>query len=129
MDSIALGKIIELADVVNPQGRWAGRHSAICLTTKAEYTSGSPIKAVVVSSQLHYTAADCMVEMKHGKGRRHPQTGFSKRCAAICCWVVVVDEDDIVEYRNIIWGSLLRDVLDCIARAQARKKSGSSTQS
>jgi hypothetical protein len=130
VDNITLGKVMLVKDLVDPQGNPARPHRAICLTTKDEHANGSPIIAVVVSSQLRLAATDCMVVMdKLWQKGGHPQTGFDRRCAAICCWVVKVEEESILRYHNVVYGSVLQNVLDCVARAQARKKSGTSATS
>lgn len=121
MDEIDLGKLILVDDVIDPQGNPAGEHTVICLTTKDEYALGSQVEAVVVLSKLHYTTKDCMVIMPSANGG-HPQTGFDRKCAAICCWVVKVKEKNILRYGNRIYGSLLRQVLECVAKVQAEKQ-------
>jgi hypothetical protein len=132
VDIITLGKVMLVRDLIDPQGNPVEPHKVICLTTKAEDASGSPIMAVVLSSQLHHAAADCMVVMDKlwAKGG-HPQTGFDRKCAAIRCWVVVVDKDSIIRPYNLIYGVVLQNVLDCVARVQASKRAAasSSTQS
>jgi len=120
VDEPELGKVVLLRNVVDPQGNQAGKHYAIILTSKDEYAAGKPLRAVVVSSKLGYTAKECMVMMPWARPK-HPQTGFSEKCAAICCWIVQIQETDIIQYGKYIWGSLLHDVISCVARAQAAK--------
>lgn len=130
MDNVDLGRLMLVAGLTDPQGNPVEPNTVICLTGKDEYARGSPIKAVVVSSQLHHTTADCMVVLNGlwAKGG-HPQTGFTKKCAAICCWVVEVAEDDILRCRNLIYGRVFEEVRACVTRVQAEKKKARSTHS
>ena len=118
VDEPELGRVI-WADVVDPQGRPAGEHAAIILTTKAEYAAGQPIKAVVISSKLHLGTPGAMVMMKHLKRERgHPRTGLTKKCAAMCNRIVSVEESDIRRYCGLIYGKDLEEILKCIRVSQ-----------
>src|SRR5271163_3090523 len=94
-----LARIVWLEDVIDPRGRNAGRHAAIILTTKQEYSDGSPLKAVVISTKLNLGAADNMVMMKSlSRPGGHPVTNLTKKCAAMCKWTILVEESDISSY-------------------------------
>jgi hypothetical protein len=132
VDNIVLGKVMLVEDLIDPQGNPVKPHRVICLTTKDEYASGSPIRAVVVSSRFHDTATDCMVLMdKLWMKGGHPQTGFDRKCAAICCWVVEFDKHSILRFHNLIYGAVFQKVQDCVNKVQAekKKKAKPSTQS
>ncbi|MFO0965479.1 MAG: type II toxin-antitoxin system PemK/MazF family toxin [Gemmataceae bacterium] len=116
MRDIRLGRLI-WTDVVDPQGNPAGEHAAIVLTAKEEHEAGKPIRAVVVSSKLTYAPKEWMVEMPSDP-KGHPQTKFRVECAAMCHWIVEVDETRINKYGSIIYGQLLTRVMECIAQAR-----------
>ncbi len=109
MDDIARGRVIWL-DVTDPQGNAAGEHAAVILTTKDEYEAGKPIIAVVISSKLHHAPKDRMVMLPWQRGG-HPRTGLSMRCAAMCDWLVTVNEDHINSYGGRVFGKWLEEII------------------
>jgi hypothetical protein len=117
VDKPGLGRLIWLHEVIDQRGRPAGPHAAIILTTQEEHEAGAPIVAVVVSSKLHHEPEDEMVLLPWAKGG-HPQTKLSKKSAAICRWIVQVEESNIASYGNLIYGRLLQDILECVRRLQ-----------
>jgi hypothetical protein len=124
VDRIDEGRIVWLSDVRDLRGEPVGPHYAIILTTNEEYEAGEEIKAVVVSSKLQHAKPDEMVLLPWANAR-HPQTGFDRQCAAMCGWVVSVEETSIARYGNRIYGKLLLDIVECIARVRARRQSTS----
>jgi len=122
VDKLDCGRIVLLREVVDPQGKLVGEHFGIVQTTKAELQAGYPIRVAVISSKLHYTTNCSMVKLPYlNQKGGHPQTSFTKPSAVICCWVVDVSADDILEYGRIVWGQLLQDIAACVSRAAEAK--------
>jgi hypothetical protein len=100
-------------DVTDPQGTPVGDHAAVILTTNAEYESGAPIRAVVISSKLQHAAKDRMVELPWSRGG-HPRTGLSKQSAAMCDRIVTVNEDHVRKFGGLVSGKLLDQIVALI---------------
>lgn len=118
MGDLTIGRMIWLKQVMDPQGDLKGPHAAIVLTSKDELNQGKPIKAVVISSQLHGLSEDQMVRLRHQRGG-HPQTGLNRPSAAIGHWVVDVPNGDIDKVGSLVFGEVLVNVIQCVNRAKA----------
>jgi mRNA-degrading endonuclease toxin of MazEF toxin-antitoxin module len=123
VDRITRGRVIWL-DVTDPRGIPVGDHAAVILTTKAESESGELLKAVVISSKLQHAAKERMVELPWSRGG-HPRTGLSKRSAAMCDWIVTVNEDHIRKYGGLVSGKLLDQIVALINPPTESEQAGS----
>jgi len=113
---IERGRIVWLTNVLDSQGNPTADHRGIVLTTHADYQAGKPIRAAMISSKLNFTTADRMVKLKHLKRPGgHPQTGLDRPSAVICDWTPIIQEDDITSFGNMIYGSVLAEILEKVA--------------
>lgn len=120
MDDIERGRIVWLTNLLDSQGNPTDDHRGVIITTKADFKAGKPVRAAIISSKLNYTSADRMVRLKYLKRPAgHPQTGLDRPSAVICDWTPVVKEQDITEFGNIIYGSVLAEILEKVAEAQS----------
>jgi hypothetical protein len=113
---IERGRIVWLTNVIDSRGKPTEDHRAVILTTNVDYEAGKPIQAAHISSKLDYTSQDRIVMLRHAKGG-HPHTGLNKPSAVICDWLNRdVDEDDITEYGNMIYGETLIEIMTKVAK-------------
>lgn len=116
MADIERGRIVWLTNVIDSQGNPTDDHRGIILTTNGDYQAGRPIKAAIISSKLNYTTEARMVLLKYLKRPGgHPQTGLDRPSAVICDWTPIVKEDDITSYGNLIYGSILAEIMEKVA--------------
>jgi hypothetical protein len=114
VDDLGYGRMIWL-DVTDPQGKPAGEHAAVILTTKAERDAGHPIKAIVISSKKKYTTTDRRVSIPHAQGR-HIYTNLDKESWAICDWEITVDTSKINRRKGRIPDKYLYQIVECRKR-------------
>ena len=110
MEDIERGRLVWLKNVIDTRGKPTHPHCAVILTTNADFNAGKPIKAAIISSKFDGKSADRIVKLRHMRGG-HPQTGLDRPSAVICDWILDIDEDDITRFGNILYGSVLIDVL------------------
>ncbi len=124
MDVPDRGRIVWLEDVIDPQGKNAGPHPAIILTTKQEHENGSPIKAVVISTKLHLGTAENSIPLRSSSAPGgHPQTKLREKCAAMCKWTVIVEESKINRYAGRVFGHDLEKIAQCVKENEDKELS------
>lgn len=100
-----------MTNVIDSRDRPTHDHHAVIVTTEDDYDAGKPIKVVFISTNFSMSSEEKYVEMLWDR-RGHPQTGFRTRCAAMCDWLRIVEEKDILEYGKEISPAKLKDILE-----------------
>lgn len=93
---------VRYADIVfanhvpDPAGRNHKNRRVVVITPDAELAAGYPIVVVGVTGSLQNMTADhVLLPYKNPPGTRHPVTGLTKRAAALCTWLVIIDPADL----------------------------------
>lgn len=90
------GRIVWV-EIRDPQGRNLKKRPAVIVTPTADLEAAKPIVCVAITTELPSKLTDDFVLLPYQTGG-HPRTGLRKRCAAMCSWLVVVTEDEIIDY-------------------------------
>jgi mRNA-degrading endonuclease toxin of MazEF toxin-antitoxin module len=113
VSTLERGRIVYV-ELLDPQGRNKKRRPAIILTASEEITPEGEVTVVAISSQLDQAPADAQVELPW-HAQRHPRTGLSERCAAVCSWVLTVPVQSIVGQGGKVTGTHLIRILEKVA--------------
>jgi mRNA-degrading endonuclease toxin of MazEF toxin-antitoxin module len=90
------GRIVWL-ETCDPQGRNLKKRPAVIVTPTSEIEEDKPIVCVAITTDIPHVQSEDFVLLPYQNGG-HPRTGLSKRCAAMCSWLVVIREDEIIGY-------------------------------
>jgi mRNA-degrading endonuclease toxin of MazEF toxin-antitoxin module len=82
-------------ETCDPQGRNLKKRPAVIVTPTTEIQAGNPVVCVAITAELPRKLTDDFVLLPYQRGG-HPRTGLRKRSAAMCSWLVVVTEEEIV---------------------------------
>ena len=105
------GRII-WTDFFDPQGRNKSPHPAVILTSREEIEAGDSIVVSVVSTQLNLSKPEDRVELPWDpRPGGHAVTKLNKRCAAVCFWIVEIQEEDILRYAGVVPERALKEIL------------------
>jgi mRNA-degrading endonuclease toxin of MazEF toxin-antitoxin module len=98
---------VECAD---PQGRNRKVRPVVVLTSAADIGAGKPVVAVAVTTTLPKPLPADYVPLPWSH-RRHPRTGLSEPCAAVCSWFVHVPDPDAATIAGVVSGKHLREIV------------------
>lgn len=109
-----LGQVV-WASVEDARGYRKLRPAVIVTPTERIATAGT-LEVVAVTSRLpEPLPADHVLLPWHAQ--RHPRTGLSRKCAAVCTWVVRIDSGDIEDVAGVLPGAVILDILSKVAVA------------
>lgn len=90
------GRIIK-ARVEDPQNRNPKVRTLLIVTPSEEIDSADTFSCVAITGTLPKKLPDdCVLLRYHNRG--HPQTGLTKRCAAMCSWLVELRSNQIISF-------------------------------
>jgi mRNA-degrading endonuclease toxin of MazEF toxin-antitoxin module len=101
--------------ISDPNGQNSKERPAVIVTATDEIRPGEPFVAVAITGTLEHPLPPEYVELPWHP-RRHPRTGLKKRCAAACHWLVVVRQEDILEYAGVVPDAKMLAILERIPK-------------
>lgn len=113
-DVLAQGSIIE-ASVLDTQGRNPKRRPLVIISPTEQIQDGEPFYCAAITGSLPTILPDDHVLIPYSNSGRHPYTGLSKRCAAVCSWAVRVKPEDVIEIRGTVPTKQLQTIINKIA--------------
>jgi mRNA-degrading endonuclease toxin of MazEF toxin-antitoxin module len=106
------GRIV-LAEIHDPQGRNPKIRPLVIVSETEEIRSDQSFLCVAITSTLpRKLPEDCVLLTYHARG--HPRTGLKKRCAAVCSWLVEIQEEDIQRFIGEVSPTELDRILDSL---------------
>ncbi len=105
MEPLQRGRIVWV-EIPDPNGRNPKLRPAVILS---QIESDEPFVAVAVTSTLPAPLAPSMVELPwHPKG--HPRTRLTRRCAAVCNWLVELTADQVRDTAGLVPDRPLQEI-------------------
>lgn len=98
------------ATVADSAGRNAKRRPAVVVTPTAEIKAGEPMVAVAATSSFDASLPPNLVELPWHRSR-HPRTGLSRRCAAVCDWLLEIDPSRVEAIGGVVPSAVLAEIL------------------
>ena len=90
------GRIV-LAEIPDPQNRNPKIRPVVIVNPSDEIAAGKGILVVGITSTLpRKLPENCVLLSFHAAGHTH--TGLKKRCAAMCSWLVEIEESQIIKF-------------------------------
>jgi mRNA-degrading endonuclease toxin of MazEF toxin-antitoxin module len=113
-----LGSVV-WAEFPDPQGRNPKRRPAVVLTTAEDIAAGTPIVVVAVTTQLPRTLPPDYVRLPWSRPR-HPRTGLSSPCAAVCTWLAVIQAENVLEVAGRVPDDKLEAIVEKVTKGPAQ---------
>jgi mRNA-degrading endonuclease toxin of MazEF toxin-antitoxin module len=101
--------------VADAAGRNPKCRPAVVVTPTAEITPGETILVVAATGMFDLPLSPNQVELPWHRNR-HPLTGLTKRCVAVCDWLVEIDPSYIDRVGGLVPSAVLADILARIPR-------------
>jgi mRNA-degrading endonuclease toxin of MazEF toxin-antitoxin module len=106
------GRIV-LAEIPDPQSRNPKIRPLVIVSDSEEIRSDQGLLCVGITSTFpRKLPDDCVLLAYHPRG--HPRTGLKKRCAAMCSWLVEIDEEAVHRYIGMASPRELEQILDVL---------------
>jgi len=104
------GRIVKV-NIPDSQGRTTHPHPAVVLTSAEDITAGFPIVVAGISTKLHLSEPKNRVMLPWNPRRGGDYlTNLDKRCAAVCNWIVTINESDILAYYGMTPSYAIADI-------------------
>ncbi len=113
--TLQLGQIVWAA-VADARG-YRKLRPAVIVAPSDRIRAGGPLEAVAVTSRLPEPLPPDHVLLPWHR-QRHPKTGLTRKCAAVCTWVVRIHPDDVQDAAGVLPGATLLEILK---KVQARQ--------
>ncbi len=109
MPTLARGTIVWV-QIDDPQGRNPKCRPAVVLTATNEITPDGEVWVAGISTQIGAAPPEECVELPWHRDR-HPKTGLTERCEAVCTWLKKVKVSDIQGLAGVVPGAPLLHIL------------------
>jgi hypothetical protein len=119
--AIVYGRIVyPLAPVADPQGRnpKPGRPFVV-VSTPQEIKSGSALKLVGITSELHSSPPDHYVALPYGK---HALTRFDEACAALCTWQITLEASEVEVSNRLVRPAIVETIRERVRHLSREPK-------
>ena len=110
-----LGEIVLVSRLLNPQGRNPKDRPAVVMTTADLEGQGMPLLIIAVTTLIPHPLPDDHLLLLWQRPR-HPRTGLTKRCAAVCSWLTWIDEERILQSIGFVPGKQLKALKEALER-------------
>jgi hypothetical protein len=87
----------------------------VIVTATAEIQPDAPIAAVAITSTLKDPLGPEYVELPWKRGG-HPRTGLKQRCAAVCNWLIAIQQDAVKDFAGTVPPPQLLAILEKLPR-------------
>ncbi len=111
---LSRGRIVWV-EMVDPQGRNSKCRPAVIVTPSEDLRPEGAIWVVGISTQVGSGLAENQVELPWHR-QKHPRTGLSERCVAVCNWLVRVPVSSIQSEAGSVPGPALARILSLVGR-------------
>jgi mRNA-degrading endonuclease toxin of MazEF toxin-antitoxin module len=111
------GQIV-MVELLDPAHRNAKVRPAIVVTPTEEISVEAQLLAVAITGTLPKPLPASYVLLPY-HAKRHPRTGLTKRCAAVCEWLVEFDQTKIERQIGRVPDKVLVEILAKVANLEA----------
>jgi mRNA-degrading endonuclease toxin of MazEF toxin-antitoxin module len=118
VSTICRGRIIYV-ELLDPQGRNLKRRPAVVVTATEEIVPEGEVVVVAISTQKDQTGPEMQVDLPWSRPR-HPRTGLSEPCSAVCSWLATVKVSDIRDLGGVVPGRPLLEILNLLANLERK---------
>lgn len=110
MSTACRGRIIYV-EPPEPQGRNPKRRPSVIVTATEDIVPEGEVVVVAISTQKDQAPVEVQVDLPWSRPR-HPRTGLSEPCSAVCTWLATVRVADIRDFGGIVPGRSLLEILN-----------------
>jgi mRNA-degrading endonuclease toxin of MazEF toxin-antitoxin module len=107
------GRIVWV-EMLDPQGRNPKRRPAVIVSADEEIKATGEAWVVAVSTQLGESPREDQVDLPW-HADRHPRTGLTERCSAVCTWLTKIKVDSIINYLGTVPAAPMLTILGKVA--------------
>lgn len=104
------GRIVWV-ELLDPQGRNPKRRPAVIISADADIQASGQAWVVAISSQTEETPREDQVDLPW-HAQRHPRTGLTERCSAVCSWLCEIKVADIQAYAGTVPARPMFEILE-----------------
>ncbi len=110
------GRIVWV-EIADPQSRNPKRRPAVILNRTADIAQDTLLEVVGITTRLPRPLPPDHVLLPWARGK-HPRTGLSAPCAAVCTWLAVVEPSRVLECAGLVPSKQLEQILIRVAAAR-----------
>ena len=112
-DEIRTGTII-LAEIREPNGKPAGGHFAVVLSSQAEIDAGEDLRVAVCTTSFQLPLPSGWFFLPT-KPQGHAVTGLREACVVKATWLQSVPQANVIKIRGRAPASIVRQILNWLA--------------
>jgi hypothetical protein len=90
----------------------------VVISTPQEIKSGSALKLIGITSELHSSPAEHYVALPYGK---HALTRFEEECAALCTWQITLSTSEVDVSNRLVKASTVERIREKVAQLASDK--------
>ena len=120
MSTVCRGRIIYV-ELLDPQGRNLKRRPAVVVTATEEIVPEGEVVVVAISTQRVQAPPEAQVDLPWSRPR-HPRTGLSEPCSAVCSWLARVKVSEIRDLGGVVPGRPLLEILNLLADLEQKSE-------
>ncbi len=122
MEGLGYGRIVVVADMLDPNGVNPKDRPAVVVTPSDELDAGGPVIVAAISTLRPGPVPEDHVPLPwHRQG--HPRTGLKTNCAVVCRWLEKIDPSRIARVIGFVPGRKLEEIAATLARLSSTDES------